>query len=617
MQGFDNRSGRQMDAARECEDSKLSTTKGPEVLRTCEPRLNLDTDFLDLRTAFKALEPRLLGSPGFDNALYVTANTGKTTHRFLFDCGANCLTSLSPAEVQKIDVIFFSHLHFDHVAGFDYFLRFNFDRAKPVHIFGPPRTAEIMHNRLQGVMWDRVGGSDGKIFISEIGDDSLSTFVVRSSDGFRSMESVGSKKMEGVVLDTPDLSVRALSLDHGTPSIAYVLATKAAQSVDTDKMKELNLTPGPWVRLLKDMALSPDESVEIGGVSRSLGELRAALLVEKPEERIGYLTDFRLDDEKLPTLVSTFRGCDVLVCENNYRDEHVDLARKNFHVTSSQVGRLAQEVNPKNLVLFHLSDRYEKGEWAEQLSDVRGGHQKSYFPAEWRSTWSAENGYSDVGQAQGVPMLSDRERGILTRLREDKEDAIVEDQFTNALLDTVSSDQMFFGIKIADLDFMREERVDLERINRFQNLESLCLLNVGSSVGSFGKDKLGSLQSFEMYDWKELKDLSFLAGAGAALTKYTVDSCPQLQSLEGMEHLTKLKELTIFNCAELKEISAVRHLESLEELNLALLPSLTDLSALYSLKRLALVRISRDTPVSAKDLRALKKELPKCKIEAC
>jgi len=176
---------------------------------------------------------------------------------------------------------------------------------------------------------------------------------------------------------------------------------------------------------------------------------------------------------------------------------------------------------------------------------------------------------------------------------------------------------MFFGIKIADLDFMRDERVDLERINRFQNLESLCLLNVGSSVGSFGKDKLGSLQSFEMYDWKELKDLSFLAGAGAALTKYTVDSCPQLQSLEGMEHLTKLKELTIFNCAELKEISAVRHLESLEELNLALLPSLTDLSALYSLKRLALVRISRDTPVSAKDLRALKKELPKCKIEAC
>ena len=163
MQGFDNCSGRPMDATRECEDSKLSTTKGPELLRTCEPRLNLDTDFLDLRTAFKALEPRLLGSPGFDNALYVTANTGKTTHRFLFDCGANCLTSLSPAEVQKIDVIFFSHLHFDHVAGFDYFLRFNFDRAKPVHIFGPPRTAEIMHNRLQGVMWDRVGGSDGKI----------------------------------------------------------------------------------------------------------------------------------------------------------------------------------------------------------------------------------------------------------------------------------------------------------------------------------------------------------------------------------------------------------------------------------------------------------------------
>lgn len=615
MQRFDNRSVRPMDASRACEDSKLSTSKGPEVLRSCEPRLNLDTDFLDLRTAFKALEPRLLGSPGFDNALYVTANTGKTTHRFLFDCGANCLTSLSPAEVQKIDVIFFSHLHFDHVAGFDYFLRFNFDRAKPIHIFGPPRTAEIMHNRLQGVMWDRVGGSDGKIFISEIGDDSLSTFVVRSSDGFRSMESVGSKKMEGVVLETPDLSVRALSLDHGTPSIAYVLATKATQSVDTDKMKELNLTPGPWVRLLKDMARSPDESVEIGGVPRSLGELRDALLVEKPEEKIGYLTDFRLDDEKLHTLVRTFRGCDVLVCENNYRDEHVDLARKNFHVTSSQVGRIAQEIKAKNVVLFHLSDRYEKEEWAAQLTDVRGGHERSYFAAEWRDALSADSGDSYRNEGMKGLMLSDKEAEALLEIQRGNSGEIFAYDFTNGLLEAVACDQMFSGTTLLDLDFKPQESVNLGLINQFAALEKLCLARVDDSVGKVGTRQLSKLKCVELYDWKKLTDMSFLSEASAPVEKLVVYHCSNLQSLRGLAGLRSLKELVIFNCEQLTDIGALEHLPLLEEVSFAGAPHLKDLSALVGLSSLRELKISRDVPISEKDLAKVKRSLPNCRVD--
>lgn len=66
---------------------------------------------------------QVLGEPGRDNALLARVGTGQATHRLLFDCGEGCLSALSAAEVRAIDALFFSHLHIDHVAGFDGFLR--------------------------------------------------------------------------------------------------------------------------------------------------------------------------------------------------------------------------------------------------------------------------------------------------------------------------------------------------------------------------------------------------------------------------------------------------------------------------------------------------------------
>lgn len=355
-------------------------------------RVHREANFLNMRDVFHAIEPHLLGKPGFDNALYLKINTGKAVHRVLFDCGADCLSTLAPSEVQKIDAIFFSHLHFDHVAGFDYFLRFNFDRdAKPVQIFGPPRTAEILHHRLQGVMWDRVAGSAGEFVISEIHGSELRTYKMCSSDGFRSREFMsGSSREKAAVLDLPEFSVHGITLDHGTPSIGYLLETRASQSVDTGKLAALNLKPGGWIRDLKDPSVHADTEMTVNGRVLTVGELRAELLVTKSAERIGYLTDFRFSQQELSQIAALFSECDVLVCENNYRDEHQELARKNYHVTSSEVAQIADAVKPKNLVLFHLSDRYERSEWITQLSEVRSLFGSSYLPAEWRESLGRE-----------------------------------------------------------------------------------------------------------------------------------------------------------------------------------------------------------------------------------
>src|SRR5262249_27743817 len=102
---------------------------------------------------------RVLGQPGRDNALLVTVDTGKTVSRLLFDCGDGCLNELTFGEVQGIDYLFFSHLHMDHVGGFDTFFRCTYDRTtKPNRIWGPPRTGAIMQHRFQGYMWNLVAG---------------------------------------------------------------------------------------------------------------------------------------------------------------------------------------------------------------------------------------------------------------------------------------------------------------------------------------------------------------------------------------------------------------------------------------------------------------------------
>ncbi len=59
------------------------------------------------------------------------------------------------------------------------------------------------------------------------------------------------------------------------------------------------------------------------------------------------------------------------------------MAKKNFHMTSSDVGRLAARIQPEKLVLFHLSDRYTAAEWREQLREVQEYFAKTTFPEGW------------------------------------------------------------------------------------------------------------------------------------------------------------------------------------------------------------------------------------------
>lgn len=566
-----------------------------------------------MRTTLKSLEPQILGKPGRDNSLFVKVNAGQSIYRALFDCGADCLNALSPTEVQKIDAIFFSHLHMDHVAGFDHFLRMNFNRTHPIYVFGPPRTAEILHHRLQGVLWDRTEGSTGKICISEIHGESLSSYLTRSCDGFSSIEPLGQKPINKHFLETPEIAVQAVSLDHGSPSIGYLLSTKSSPTVNVARLADMGLRTGPWMRALRDETLSPDVEINTGEKLVNLGELRENLLISKPVERVGYLTDFRLDVEGLSALSNIFSECDILVCENNYRDEHAELARKNYHITSADVANLATVLNPKHLVLFHLSDRYDRGEWVIQLSEVRNRFLTSYLPEEWRTDLSGHLNKSSPNTV-GNRALSETEQATLSSLREEGGDQIFVQGCTNNLLQALASDGHFSGVKTVDLTFDPTDHVNLELLHNFNLLEDLVLCEVGQAYGGLSAPRLAKLRSLEIYDWRNLPNLSFLLGSSSPIEHLVIYSCPTLASLAGVQELTNLKNLQIFNCPELRDVEDLGRLGHLESLWIAKTPQLSSLATLGGVQSLVELRVSRDTPALSHELALLRKSLPKCVI---
>src|SRR4051812_31351602 len=118
------------------------------------------------------LQHQVLGEPGRDNALLVRASTGQANWRLLFDCGEGCLSALSAAEIRAVDALFFSHLHIDHIAGFDAFLRLNFARPDaPVRVYGPAGTARAIGHRLLGVTWNLVAGQLGEFLVTDVEPD--------------------------------------------------------------------------------------------------------------------------------------------------------------------------------------------------------------------------------------------------------------------------------------------------------------------------------------------------------------------------------------------------------------------------------------------------------------
>jgi ribonuclease Z len=172
-------------------------------------------------------------------------------------------------------------------------------------------------------------------------------------------------------------------MDHGIPSIAYIVRQNPRVNVDTSRLAQLGLKPGPWLQRIRGARGEQEETIEVAGARRSVRELQDALLMTTPGDALAYLTDFLLDEAAMERLIPELAGVNTVVCESQYRQADEELARRNYHMTATQAAMLAKRADLGRLVLFHVSDRYRPDEWEEMLKEARTVFPVTTFPEHW------------------------------------------------------------------------------------------------------------------------------------------------------------------------------------------------------------------------------------------
>ena len=332
-----------------------------------------------------SIKYQILGNPGGDNAMMVWINSGTRMHRLLFDCGEDLLKELSYSDVSSIDHLFFSHLHLDHAAGFDYFLRRNYNRQnKPVIIWGPKNTAKIIANRLRGYTWNLTDKVPGRWEINDIYKNTITTSRFLTSEGFSRKHNSGKRVFKNFVFENKDFKVTITELNHIIPSIAYRVDEKPNLNIDKIQLKKSGLPSGPWLEKVKDLKIPSNKKITIGHKRYSLKELRNMLVKINKGNSIAYLTDFIFDKGSSSRAIKLVKECETVVCESQYSNSDLELAKKNYHLTAPQSAQIAKSGGINKLILFHISERYDvKEDYPGLLKEANNIFRNTFFPEEW------------------------------------------------------------------------------------------------------------------------------------------------------------------------------------------------------------------------------------------
>ncbi|MDP2768181.1 MAG: ribonuclease Z, partial [Candidatus Methanoperedens sp.] len=240
----------------------------------------------------------------------------------LFDCGEVAQQQMMRAKTgMKINSIFITHFHADHflgIPGLIQTLSFN-GRTEPLDIYGPAWTKQLV-NLLIDLGYYNLGFS---INAHELAD--------------------------GDVIDKGDYFIKAVSTDHGIPSLGYVLEEKRrAGRFNREKAIELGIPVGPLFSKLQK-----GEAVIIKGRT-----ILPSQVVGKP--RPGRKLVYSGDTRPCKSIEKESARADLLIHDGTLAEELKSWALETKHSTSREAALLARRAKVKQLILTHISSRYSE-----------------------------------------------------------------------------------------------------------------------------------------------------------------------------------------------------------------------------------------------------------------
>ena len=326
------------------------------------------------------LHPTLVNGRSGDPALYIETLFEKRA--ILFDLGD--IAALSPRKVQRLEFVFVSHAHVDHFIGFDRLLRLLVGREKTIHLYGPQGFIDHVRHKLHAYRWNLVQGyaCDLVFLVTEIdGALARTTARFRLRNAFVQEALDSGRTGNGVLHGEPAFAVTAAVLAHKTPCLAFAIKEAMHVNVWKNRLAELGLPVGPWLRDLKASVMDgmPDgHPIRIG--SRAEGSdthprsmpLRALrhVVTITPGQKIAYVTDVADTLANRGAILSLVRNADLLFIESAFAHADAQLAQERAHLTTTAAGQIGREAGVRRVEPFHFSARYA-GEEARLLEDVQ------------------------------------------------------------------------------------------------------------------------------------------------------------------------------------------------------------------------------------------------------
>ncbi|WP_416138975.1 MBL fold metallo-hydrolase [Halomonas sp. HK25] len=284
----------------------------------------------------------------------------RLTHQqrsLLFDLGD---PGRLPARLaHQVSDVFISHAHFDHIGGFPWLLRSRIGDFPPCRLFGPPGLIDHLACMLRGILWDRVGDRAPRFEVSELHGERLERASLVAGRPPAPLPPRDAPR--GLLHQEPEFRVRAATLDHGTPVLAFSFEPDLQARVRQERVAAHGWAPGPWLGELKHRLLAGEATARItlpDGQSWRVDRLADALLLVRPGQRLVYATDLGDTPANRRRLTAFARGARVLFCEAPFLDGEREKARSTGHLTARACGEIAAAAGVARLVPFHFSRRH-------------------------------------------------------------------------------------------------------------------------------------------------------------------------------------------------------------------------------------------------------------------
>ena len=318
------------------------------------------------------LHPSLVNNRFGDPALYV--ETLFERHAILFDLGD--ISALPVRKIHRLEQIFVSHAHIDHFIGFDHLLRVLVGRPKTIKLYGPQGFIDHVHHKLRAYRWNLIDRfAADLVFVATEVNSSLTTETARFrlKNAF-AVEAVGGGQInEGLLYCEPAFRVSTAILEHRTPCLAFAVEETAHVNIWKNRLAELGLPVGPWLRELKRAVIearSDDDLVRIDSDrAMRLGELRSAVTITAGQ-KVGYVTDAADTAANRGAIIRLVENADLLFIEAAFAAEDAVLAAERAHLTTTAAGSIARQAGVRRVEPFHFSPRYA-GEDARLKGEVQ------------------------------------------------------------------------------------------------------------------------------------------------------------------------------------------------------------------------------------------------------